>query len=186
MKMKDGTTGDPVFTCLQIELSCQKCKDDGKSHECQHLLHLVPRWQSSDKHRRLKKVMEDRPDLIQSELAGLAFDSLQQAFAAADIDRMFAQQPPDEKFGQPLFIVIDPAAGGPQSDYAIVSFTRDRGIITALPPALPMRSCIRSGGPPRGRGGCAPRSRATLGWRGGARRCRNPRRGPPRGRGGGS
>jgi hypothetical protein len=29
---------------------------------------------------RLKKVMEDRPDLIASELSGLAFDSLQQCF----------------------------------------------------------------------------------------------------------
>lgn len=146
MKMKDGTTGDPVFNCLQIELSCQKCKDEGKSAECVHLLHLAPRWQSTERHRRLKKIMEDRPDLIQSELAGLAFDSLQQAFAAADIERMFSQQPPDEKFGQTIFVVIDPAAGGPQSDYALVSFTRDRGIITVCVcmHVLFTRSCTRS------------------------------------------
>ena len=29
----------------------------------------VPRWQSSSKHERLRKVMEDRPDLIKSELS---------------------------------------------------------------------------------------------------------------------
>ncbi len=44
--------------------------------------------------------MQDRPDLIQSELAGLAFDSLQQAFAVADIERMFAQECPPHDFEQ--------------------------------------------------------------------------------------
>lgn len=51
-----------------------------KATDCKHMLHLVPSWQSSEKHIRLKKVMEDRPDLIASELSGLAFDSLQQCF----------------------------------------------------------------------------------------------------------
>jgi hypothetical protein len=37
-------------------------------------------------------IMQDRPDLIQSELAGLAFDSLQEAFRATDIDRMYDSQ----------------------------------------------------------------------------------------------
>ncbi len=43
-----------------------------------HMLHLVPMWQSEERHRKLKIMIQDRPDLIQSELAGLAFDSLQQ------------------------------------------------------------------------------------------------------------
>ena len=42
---------------------------DGKAPECKHMLHLIPRWQSSARHERLKAVMSDRPDLIQSELA---------------------------------------------------------------------------------------------------------------------
>ena len=93
--------------------------------------------------------MQDRPDLIQSELSGLAFDSLQQAFASADIERMFAQECPDVAYEQvpvlpragaglrlltlreqDVYMVIDPAAGGPQSDYAIVTFTRHKGLIT--------------------------------------------------------
>ncbi len=63
-----------------MELACQKCKENRKATDCKHMLHLVPSWQSSDKHVRLKKVMEDRPDLIASELSSLAFDSLQQCF----------------------------------------------------------------------------------------------------------
>jgi hypothetical protein len=31
-----------------------------------------------------------------------------------------------------VFVVIDPAAGGPQSDYAIVSIVRERGNVTVL------------------------------------------------------
>lgn len=76
------------------------------------MLHLVPRWQSSQKHERMKLVMQDRPDLIQSELAGLAFDSLQQAFRPADIELMMRTEPMPVKMLEPIFIFIDPAAGG--------------------------------------------------------------------------
>ena len=54
------------------------------------MLHLVPQWQSAERHRKLKVMMQDRPDLIKSELAGLAFDSLQQVFRKTDIDDLFA------------------------------------------------------------------------------------------------
>jgi hypothetical protein len=37
---------------------------------------------------------------------------------------------PDNPF---VFIVIDPAAGGPQSDYAVVSIMRERGNVTVSP-----------------------------------------------------
>ena len=73
--------------------------------------------------------MQDRPDLIQSELAGLAFDSLQQVFRKCDINIAMSLPPiaiPDNPI---VFIVIDPAAGGPQSDYAIVSIIRYRGSV---------------------------------------------------------
>ena len=82
--------------------------------------------------------MQDRPDLIQSELAGLAFDSLQQAFAGADIERMFSQECPEELFGQELYTVIDPAAGGPHSEYAVLSFTRHKGLVTVRTSGIPV------------------------------------------------
>lgn len=80
IRMKDSLTGEPIFKTFSVELACSSCKEAGKATECKHMLHLVPAWQSSEKHIRLKKVMEDRPDLIASELSGLAFDSLQQCF----------------------------------------------------------------------------------------------------------
>lgn len=74
--------------------------------------------------------MSDRPDLIQSELAGLAFDALQQCFRADDINLMMTMIPPEIPWKSRVFIVVDPAAGGPQSEFAIVSFIREKGIIT--------------------------------------------------------
>jgi hypothetical protein len=87
-------------------------------------------WQSEERHRKLKIMMQDRPDLIQSELAGLAFDSLQQVFRKSDIVIAMSLSPLDFPDNPTIFIVIDPAAGGPQSDYAIVSIIRHRGSVT--------------------------------------------------------
>ena len=98
--------------------------------ECVHMLHLVPVWQSEERHRKLKIMMQDRPDLIQSELAGLAFDSLQQVFRKADIKIAMAIQPMAFEHNNTIFVLIDPAAGGPQSDYAVVSLCRSRGNVT--------------------------------------------------------
>lgn len=130
IQMVDPATERPLFAIRCIELCCERCKEEGKQAECVHMLHLVPMWQSEERHRKLKIMMQDRPDLIQSELAGLAFDSLQQVFRKSDIAIAMALQPlpmPDNPF---VFVVIDPAAGGPQSDYAVVSIVRDRGSVT--------------------------------------------------------
>lgn len=79
---------------------------------------------------KLKTIMQDRPDLIVSELSGLAFDSLQCVFRPADLDIMFTQRAPDPELNGDVWLFIDPAAGGPQSDYAILSFTRHKGLVT--------------------------------------------------------
>jgi len=76
--------------------------------------------------------MQDRPDLIQSELAGLAFDSLQQVFRKADLVLMFDTTHMPLPLDQTIWIVIDPAAGGPQSDYAVVSICRIKGCVVVL------------------------------------------------------
>ena len=136
-KMKDASTGRSMFHSIQIQLACAACIDDGKAASCQHMLHLVPRWQSSERHIRLKTIMQDRPDLIESELSGLAFDSLQSCFRSKDIASMFEQKPLKPNFDEVIYIVVDPAAGGPQSDYAFVSFTRYKGMIQVFPQLRP-------------------------------------------------
>jgi hypothetical protein len=128
--MVDPGTDRPLFAVRCIELCCERCKEEGKQAECVHMLHLVPMWQSEERHRKLKIMMQDRPDLIQSELAGLAFDSLQQVFRKADVVIAMSLSPLVVPDNPTVFIVIDPAAGGPQSDYAMVSIIRHRGSVT--------------------------------------------------------
>ena len=132
VRLKEKQTGLPMFTVLQIQLACEKCKEEGKAANCVHMLHLVPRWQSSDKHERLRVIMSDRPDLIESELSGLAFDSLQQCFRPGDIEAMFTIEPLIPVLHNEIFIIVDPAGGGPHSDYALVSLQRDRGNVTIV------------------------------------------------------
>ncbi len=58
LRMRDKTTGLPLFTCLSIQLACKQCIEEGKAASCVHMLHLVPRWQSSDRHVKLKTIMQ--------------------------------------------------------------------------------------------------------------------------------
>ncbi len=130
LRMRDKVTGLPLFTTISIQLACKQCIEEGKAASCVHMLHLVPQWQSSDRHVKLKTIMQDRPDLIESELSGLAFDSNQQLFKTAHIEIMFSQTPPSPILNEAIYMFIDPAAGGPQSDYAVVSVTRQKGMLT--------------------------------------------------------
>ena len=160
----DPITNLPVFAQLQVRLACEQCIEDGKAGQCKHMLHLVPQWQSSARHERLKAVMSDRPDLIQSELAvlpsiphalrsflffyyqcsdaattrrqGVAFDSLQQCFRATDIDAVMTMRAPKIEWKQAVYIIVDPAAGGPQSDFALISITRFKGVVTVRHDAM--------------------------------------------------
>ena len=52
--MVDPATGRPLFATRCIELACEACKENCKAHECVHMLHLVPSWQSAERHRKLK------------------------------------------------------------------------------------------------------------------------------------
>ena len=85
------------------------------------MLLQTPMWQSEERHRKLKIMMQDRSDRIQSVLAGLAFDSLQQVFRKSGIAIAMALKPMLMDDNRYVLLVTDPAAGGPQLDYAIVS-----------------------------------------------------------------
>lgn len=137
IQMVDPATSRPLFTSRCIELCCDACKEAGKSSECVHMLHLVPSWQSAERHRRLHLMLQDRPDLIQSELAGLAFDSLQQVFRSGDIALMFDTHGLDVERNTTIWLVVDPAAGGPLSDFAVVSICRTKGCVQVRPICTP-------------------------------------------------
>jgi hypothetical protein len=58
LRMRDKITGLPLFTSISVQLACKKCIADGHTASCVHMLHLVPRWQSSDRHVKLKTIMQ--------------------------------------------------------------------------------------------------------------------------------
>jgi len=166
----DPLTSQPVFKSVQIQLACQSCIDNEKAppphppppppgggggggpsltprrtqgFECLHLQHLIPRWQDGDKHRRLKTIMSDRPDLIVSEMGGVAFSSVDQCFRYCDLKRMFESPiPMTLEWETPFFVCVDPCAGGEHSDFAVVSFVYVYGSYQVPPPPPPP--------PPRG------------------------------------
>jgi hypothetical protein len=47
---------------------------------------------------------------------------------------MFDQKPPDPVINEAVYTFIDPAAGGPQSDYAVLTVTRQKGLLTVKNP----------------------------------------------------
>lgn len=68
--------------------------------------------------------------LLMPRKQGLAFDALQQCFRTADIDRLLSMQAPPLEWKQNVYIIVDPAAGGPRSDFAIISMVRYKGMAT--------------------------------------------------------
>ena len=54
IQMTDSPTERPLFAIRCVELCCDRCKEEGKQAECVHMLHLVPVWQSEERHRKLK------------------------------------------------------------------------------------------------------------------------------------
>lgn len=62
----------------------------------------------------------------------MAFDSLQQCFRGTDIEAVMTMEPPPLEWKQNVYIIIDPAAGGPQSDFAVMSIVRKKGLVTVI------------------------------------------------------
>lgn len=79
--------------------------------------------------------MSDRPDLIVSEMGGVAFSSVDQCFRFCDLKRMFESDVVlSLEWDIPFFVCIDPCAGGEHSDFAVVSFVYQHGAYQVPPP----------------------------------------------------
>jgi hypothetical protein len=73
--------------------------------------------------------MSDRPDLIESEMGGVAFSSCDQCFRQVDLKRMFDSKILlSLKIDLPFFVTVDTTGGGEHSDFAVVSFVLLHGV----------------------------------------------------------
>ena len=85
--------------------------------------------------------MSDRPDLINSEMGGVAFNSVDQCFKQSLLKQMFNESIPLRiEYNTRFFVTVDPAAGGEHSDFAMVSFSYCHGIFKVRSP-LPHLCC---------------------------------------------
>ena len=131
----DPVSNAPLFKSVQIQLACQACIDAERGHECTHNMHLIAAWHTQEKHDRLRTIMSDRPDLINSEMSGVAFSSVDQCFRPPDLKRMFQTPPPISiSMATKLITCIDPCAGGEHSDFAVVTMVYQNGIYQVAPP----------------------------------------------------
>ena len=74
-------------------------------------------------------VLTSATDIANFQMQGLAFDSLETVFKATDVKMMLDLEPLAVPTNSTVFVVVDPAAGGPSSDYAVVSIARVRGTV---------------------------------------------------------
>ena len=62
-------------------------------------------------------------------MGGVAFSSIDQCFKQALLKKMFESEIPlTIEFSTQFFVTVDPAAGGENSDFALVSFTVSCGV----------------------------------------------------------
>jgi len=166
LRMRDKVTGLPLFTSISVQLACKKCIEDGQPASCVHMLHLVPRWQSSDRHVKLKTVMQvcrpahHRPRGAHDGRAGPPGPDRERALGAG-----LRLEPPDLQVLRPgRHVRAGPAAPGAQ-----------RGRVPLHRPGrgrAPERLRDPLGDAPQGPAHGAPRARVT--------RTGRPRAGGPR------
>ena len=73
--------------------------------------------------------MTSATDIANLQMQGLAFDSLETVFKSTDVKQFMDLEPLPIATNCTVWIVVDPAAGGPSSDYAVVSIARVRGTV---------------------------------------------------------
>jgi len=142
LELKDEN-GDPFFVVHKYVMACVACQAAGTPQTCTHCWASLPPWQSARKHKKIRAMMADQPELLARETMGISSDMHQRAFSRKVMDALRARPalktpkvPPTH-----LFLTVDPSGGG-SSHFAIVSALYHRGTIAARlqtthPPPFP-------------------------------------------------
>lgn len=119
--------GNPFFVSYLFTLMCDACRlADKEPSECTHLLKELPRWQSGNKHKRIRAMMNQmgQQELLNQETMGITSGSCNAAFRQDSIHFLFDDIKNPRVIPKALtrhvFISIDPNGGG-DSRFAIVS-----------------------------------------------------------------
>lgn len=118
--------GNPVIFTLDLKMVCDRCIRAGAELSCKHMLGQLPAWQQRGRHDTIQRLMGTNEDVFLTEVRGLvtdakktpAFDPTAMTNLMENPDRIWT---PDGSDIRHIFVGLDPAAGGSQSEYAVVS-----------------------------------------------------------------
>ena len=122
----------PCGHVFRLTLICQRCLDRERmigisATHCKHMLHLIPPWKEASKLETVRRLMDsDREKIFRRESLGVLAGSSKTLFDHNDIkyfnEMPYFQRRIDVK-PDPLYLIVDPNAGGP-SHMAIILMTR--------------------------------------------------------------
>lgn len=126
INLADGT---PAFQTFEWRGICKACEDAGEEDTCEHMRAERPWWLERDDGGFIKKIMQDFYEDYMREFKGAEGTMLQQkVFKSEMIDQLRKESAmvsfANETFDY-FFVSVDPAAGGEQSEYAIVTMVFD-------------------------------------------------------------
>jgi hypothetical protein len=128
MDMKDSENEQKtMFKTIRISLSCEACKVAKKAADCTHMTHLLPSWKSSERQRKMKRIMGQEA-LFMQENMGLMADTTDYVFCKKRLKAL--RLAPERKWRSSpsvLYCAVDPGGGGAMSDYSMVTVGYQNG-----------------------------------------------------------
>lgn len=127
IKMTHPKTGKPLFLTAIIELSCDRCKTQGRAHMCRHKMKYLPPWKSRKNQDVTDMLLRDQATTITRESMGVVIDEgnsiIEKAFLDRWFDNMDRYVPLQNEKVPTVVIAIDPngSAAKTASEMAIVS-----------------------------------------------------------------
>jgi len=115
------------FRSVNFGQACDKCVLEGRSKNCPHSKVSIPHWMTKANKSFVSELISDPREYAQ-EVLGLSVGGPKRIFAE-DLIQAFFRNPPiviDQLRPRPemCYVFMDPAGGGPSSEFAIVSMIR--------------------------------------------------------------
>lgn len=130
LEMKDDT-GKPFFKSFMFYMACEACRLTDNPAGCTHLKNLIPPWQSSSKHEKIKALMSDQQELLNQEVFGISNSKTENVFTEKSVMKFIKSVSKNPAYIPYVYISIDPNGGG-DSNFALISSIIDRGRVSII------------------------------------------------------
>lgn len=113
LKMRDPTTGDPMFHVLEIKLICDVCAAAGITDVCPHRRELIPPWKTDHRRENMTRALfEAQPRMYMQEQLGIPSGTDARCFDTKAIDRFAARRRACPRPIGDVFVSVDTCGGG--------------------------------------------------------------------------